>query len=45
MRIGDHVMTPLGGGRPHAIEGDLAIVEMEYSYLAVFSARDVRRYR
>ena len=38
------VTTPGGIGRLYAIEGDIAIVEMEYTYLVEYPLSEVKPY-
>ena len=44
MNKGDSVATPGGIGRLYAIEGDTAIVEMDYTYLVEYPLSEVKPY-
>lgn len=45
LQIGDHVLTPGGIGVVHEIVGDHVIVEMDYTYLVVYSIQQVQLYK
>ena len=45
LQIGDHVFTPGGIGVVHEIVDDHVIVEMDYTYLVVYSIQQVQLYK
>lgn len=45
LQIGDHVFTPGGIGIVHELVDEHVIVEMDYTYLVVYSIQQVQLYK